>query len=111
MVSPSEFVDGADVEWARLARTLVGATFGAIFTGWASIVLAGADVVLRPLEWLGGFLGSLVDVLVGIPARYVALSWAGPLELIEGSGPLGFVLAVAIVLLTLYVAVRVVNRA
>lgn len=111
MVSPSEFVDGADVQWQRLARTLVGATFGAFFVGWSSIVLGLADLVIRPLEWAASFGGRFVEVTASTPARFVEASFTGAVEFLEGTGPLGFVLAVGIVLLTLYVVVRVVRRA
>lgn len=111
MVSASDFVDGADVQWQRLGRTLVGAVFGAIFTGWASIVLGVADLVIRPLEWLAGFLGTLVEVLVGTPARLVEESFDGAVAFVLDAGPLAFVFAVAIVMLTLYVVARVVNVA
>lgn len=111
MVSPSEFVDGANVQWGRLARTLVGGVFGAVFAGWASVVLGVADLVIRPLEWLASFGGRLVEELVGIPARLVEASWAGAVEFVLEGGPFAFAFAVAIVLLTLYVVVRVVRLA
>lgn len=111
MVSASDFVNGSDVQWQRLARVLVGATFGAVFTGWASIVLGVADLVIRPLAWLSSFLGRLVEELVGIPARLVEESWDGALGFVLEFGPFAFVAAIAIVLVTLYVAERVVNQA
>ena len=111
MVSASEFVDGTDVQWARLARVLFGATVGAWFTGLASVVLGLSDVPLAALEWLGGFLGQLVEYLVGAPVQMVEGSFAGAAGFLEGTGLLGFVLAISIVLLTLYVVVRVVRLA
>jgi hypothetical protein len=105
----SDFVNGADVEWARLGRTLVGATIGAWFTGLVSVLLGLSDLPLAVAEWLAGFLGKLVELVVGIPAGIVRGSWAPAAAFLEGTGPAGFVLALAIVLLTLYVVARVVN--
>lgn len=107
MVRASDFVDGANVQWQRLGRTIVGGALGAIFVGWTSVVLGLADLVIRPLEWLGGHLGRVVEALALTPARFVGGTWLGPLEFVRGGGPLAFVFAVSIVLLTLYVAVRI----
>lgn len=111
MVSPSTFVDGADVQWSRLARTLVGGAFGAVFMGWTSVVLGVADLVIRPIEWFAGWLGRLVDLLASTPVRFVGASWDGAVAFVVEGGPLAFVFAISIVLLTLYVVVRVVRLA
>lgn len=108
MVSKHEFVDKStgNVEWVRLARTLIGATFGAVFTGIASVVLGISDIPIAVLEWLGEFLGRVVELVAGDPARLIGQTWAGVAEFIDGSGPLAFLLAIAFVLLTLYIAER-----
>jgi hypothetical protein len=104
----SRFVDSSgNVEWQAYARTLVGGVFGAIFAGWASVVLGIADFVLAPVEWLSGYLGRLVEVTAGAPARVVESAWRGALGFVLEGGPLAFVLAIAVVLTTLYVAVRI----
>lgn len=110
MVSASEFVDGADVAWRRLGRTLVGGAFAAVFAGWASLVLGISDVVIGVLEWFAEFGGRFVETMVGYP-ELIALTWDGAADFIEGTGPLGFVLAISLSLLATYVAVRVVRLA
>lgn len=109
MARASDFVDTSTgaVEWARLARTLVGATFGAFFTGVASVILGVSDLPIAVLEWLGEFGGRLVELVAGIPARIVGRSWAGVAEFIDGSGPIAFVLGIAFILLTMYAVVRI----
>lgn len=107
MVEASEFVDGADVDWTRLARTLIGGAFGALFTGIASVVLGISDLPIAVLEWLAEFNRRVVELVAGIPARMIAPTWGGVADFIDGSGPLAFLLGLAFVLLTLYIAVRI----
>jgi hypothetical protein len=101
---------GTRIDFESVATTGVGAVFGAIFTGVASVVLGLADVPLALLSGLSDFLGAVVGVVAGLPSVIVSSGFAAAVPFVLDAGPAGYVVAIVIVLATLYVAERVVSR-
>jgi hypothetical protein len=98
------------IRWQALFGAVVGGVAYAVFQGWISTVLALFRV---PVTWLSGltsFYGDLVGLIYGVPAAIISGSWDQVLPLVESAGILGFVVALAIVLTTLYVVAEVVSR-
>lgn len=110
MVSASDFVDGTRVRWRFLAGTLIGGTALAYWNGLISVVLAVTDTFTGLLSGLSSFLAEEVGLVYGLPARIVTASWLEAREFVESAGPLGFVVAIALVLLVLFVVAEVVSR-
>ncbi|WP_415381471.1 hypothetical protein [Halosimplex sp. TS25] len=111
MVEPSEYVDGVSIRWGRVATTLLGATIFAYFQGVVATFLSLVDIPLGLLGGLGDFLGELVTVLLGLWSAVVRGSWAGAAAFVAESGIAGYVVAIGIALLALYLATVVIRRA
>lgn len=103
MVSPDDFIDGARIQWGKLASVIVGSLVGAIFTGVLKVILRWADAVMGLLQGFAEFNAALVQLRFGVMADIVAQSWQNALAFVESAGPFAFVVAVAIVLTTFYV--------
>lgn len=102
--------DGVRIRFGRVAEVGVGAVIGAVFSGVASLVFALFDIPIALLSGVTDFLGSLVDVLVGLPTVLVQSGFAAAVPFVLDAGPAGYVVALGIVLLTLYVLSWVVSR-
>ncbi|WP_436931677.1 hypothetical protein [Halosimplex halobium] len=111
MVDPSEYVDGVRIRWRRVATTLLGATLLAYFQGAVATLLSAVNIPLRLLGGLGEFLGQLVALVAGFPAVVIRSGWAGAAEFVLEAGIAGYVFAIGLVLLTLYLATRVIQSA
>lgn len=94
---------GIGINWSRVTEVGVGTVFGAIFTGVVSIILGLADIPLALLGGLSDFLGTVVEVVAGLPALIMRGAWAETIPFILEAGIAGYVVAISIVLLTMYV--------
>ena len=74
------------------------------------MLLATVDLPLGLLSGLADFTGELVAVGVGFPVVFVQSGWTGAASFVADAGLAGFVVAVAIVLATLYPLSVVVDR-
>jgi len=101
---------GTRIDFGRVAEVGVGTVFAAIFTGVVSVVLGLADVPLALLGGLAEFLEAVVAVVAGLPAVLVERGFAASVPVVLDAGPAGYVVAIAIVLVTLYVAEVVISR-
>jgi len=110
MVSASDYVSGASIQWGRLGLSLVGATILAYFRGIVEAFLSLADIPIALLSGLADFAGELVTLVAGFPAVIVRGSWRGAIEYVTSAGIAGYVLAIAVVLLSTYFVAEVVSR-
>ena len=113
MVDLSQFLssDGTRIRFGRLTEVSVGTFIGAIFAGIASVILSLADVPIALLGGLSSFLGSLIEALLGLYTALIDGGFAGASEFVLDAGPLGFVVPVGLVLVTLYSLAWVVSNA
>lgn len=102
MVRPSTYVDGTRIKWGSLGTVLFGAGILAYFEGAIAVFLALVDVPLSLLAGLANFLGQYVTVRFGVLPALVNGAFLGALEFVESSGAFGFIVAIGIVLATLY---------
>jgi len=101
---------GTGIDFGRFAEVSVGTVAAAVFTGVTSVVLALFDI---PLALLGGFtdfLEDVVAVVAGLPAVIVERGFAAAVPFVVDAGIAGFLVALSIVLLTLYAGEAVVSR-
>ena len=96
--------------WGSILGTAVGSVVLAIFEGWITTILALLRVPVTWLQGLGDFFGAATRLIYGVPAAIISGSWDQVLPLVESAGILGFVVALAIVLTTLYIVAEVVSR-
>jgi len=113
MIKPSDYVgeDGVTILWGRVASTLLGATILAYFEGTVATFLSAVNIPLGLLGGFGEFLGQLVAVVVGFPSALIRGGWAGAAGFVLEAGIAGYVVAIGIVLLSLYIATVVIQRA
>jgi len=102
--------DGVRIRFSRVAEVGVGAVFGAILTGMASVVLALFDIPIALLGGLADFLGAVVNILAGLPAVIVEQGFTAAVPFVLDAGPAGFVAALAVVLPGFYLSSWVVSR-
>jgi len=103
------FVDGGEIQWRRLMTTIFGAGYLAIATGAVNFIVDSFQAVGRLYSALGGFLASLVTVLLGGPATMFDSSYAELQAWVSSAGLFSFALAVASVLLITYIGSWVIN--
>lgn len=109
-LNPLAYVDGTQIQWGKLLRRIFGAGLFAAFSGWASIILGIADIPISLLGELARFGGAVVEVIATMPALLLRGAWGEAATLVESSGAAGFVVAIGIVLATLYTLSWVVSR-
>lgn len=112
MVDWSQFTTdgGTRIDFARVAEVGVGTVFAAVFTGWVSVVLGLADIPLALLGGLADFGGQVVAIVAGLPAVIIERGFAAAVPFVLDAGIAGFLVAVVIVLGTLYSLEWVVSR-
>jgi hypothetical protein len=102
--------DGVRIQFGSVAEVGVGAVIGAIFSGVASLVFGLFDIPIALASGFADFLGQLVGVLVGLPSVLIDVGFAAAIPFVLDAGPAGYVVAIGITLVTLYVLSWVVNR-
>ena len=112
MVDLSQFLTdgGTRIRWSRVSEVGVGGVLGAIFTGVASVILGIADVPIALLGGLSSFAGELLAIVAGLPAVIVSSGFRGAVPFVLEAGIAGYVVAIAIVLVTLYIVEEVISR-
>jgi Zn-dependent membrane protease YugP len=110
MVRPSDFVDGVTIRWRPLAVTLVGAGTLAFFEGIIATILSLADAPIGLFAGFADWLGQLVTLFVGFPASRLWWGWQEAADFVADAGIAGLLVALAIVLTTLYIVAEVVSR-
>jgi hypothetical protein len=108
--NPARYVSGTNIQWGRLLRTIFGAGVVAWFSGVASVILGFADIPLALLSGLASFGGEVVTVVVGLPVVVVRAGFGAAVPFVLNAGPAGFLVAVGISLVTLYIVAGVVSR-
>jgi hypothetical protein len=98
------------IQWGNLLRMVFGGAVLAYFSGIVSVILGIFDIPIALLSGLASFGGEVVAVLAGLPVVIVESGFAAAVPFVVDSGPAGFVVAVAIVLVTLFVVAEVVSR-
>lgn len=107
MVSPGEFVDGAELEGRRLVATLIGGVVTAWFAGYWYFVESLASLAQRFVVAPITRFASLLELSLGIPTSMIAESWAVAASWFEGPlsalGPLAYPLAMIITGVVLWI--------
>lgn len=104
------FITDSGIQWRNLLGTVFGGAVLAYFSGLASIILGIFDIPIALLSGLASFAGDVVTVVAGLPSVIVESGFAAAVPFVVDSGPAGFIVAVGIVLVTLYVVAEVVSR-
>lgn len=111
MVDADEFVDGSDVDWGRLSRTILGSTVLAIIVGFSEALqtLIGGLVGLveSGLLAVSGLWSEAVGILINGYDVAVASFREGVVLLGPFAVPVAFVSVVGILLATREVVARV----
>ena len=102
MVSASDFVDGASIRWGRLATVLFGAGILAYFEGLVRTFLSLVDIPIALLAGYADFLGRAVGIAYGLPSVIIEQGFAAAVPLVLDSGLAGYLVAIGIVLVTLF---------
>ncbi|PSQ06651.1 hypothetical protein BRC92_00330 [Halobacteriales archaeon QS_4_69_31] len=110
MVEASDFIDGVNIQWRRLAVTLIGASLFAYFEGAVATLLSLADFPIGLLSGFADFLGRWFFLYYRFPAVVLESGWASAAESVADAGIAGIVFAVTIALATYYSLSVVVNR-
>jgi len=115
MVSVEDYLNESGsrigINWGRLATTLLGASVLAYFEGAAAAVLSLFDIPIGLLGGLASFSGEFLGLLVGFPAALIRSGWSGAVPYVLDAGLVGYVFAIALVLVSLYLAMAVIRRA
>lgn len=104
------FIANGRIQWRNLLGTAFGATVLAWFSGFVSVVLGIADIPIALLGGLADFAAAVVTVVAGLPSVIVESGFSAAVPFVVESGPAGFVVAVGIVLVTLFAATEVLSR-
>jgi len=110
MVSGSDYVDGTQIDWRGLSVAIFGGIVIGFTEGITRFVLAVRDYVETGYRGISGFLSDLVTLVYGAPESLISGAWSGAREIVVGSGPLGFLISLVLVLTTLYLVVAGVRR-
>lgn len=110
MVDLRRFLDGYTIRWDRVGLAVVGAGIYAYLQGAAAVLLSLADLPIALLSGLANFLGTLVETAVALPAVIITRGWQAAAQVVLDAGIAGFLVAISIVLVTLYVVALVVNE-
>jgi hypothetical protein len=108
VVSVSDFIktgpNGLSTpDFGKIAEVGVGATFGAILTGIASVVLGIFDVPLSLLAGLANFLERGVSIIANTPGILIEEGFLTTWMFVIESGPAGLVVALGIGLAAAFV--------
>lgn len=98
------------IQWNRLGATLSGGAILAFFAGITEVILAIFSSVVGLYDALGGFIATLIAVLVGTPGVALEASYAELEAYISTMGPLAFAASVASVLIIARIAAWGWNR-
>lgn len=98
-ITQSFIAEDGSIKWGRLTTAVFGGAWLAVTTGIVNTVLATVEVVAGLYTAIGGFLASIVTVLIGGPTTAISTSFAELTSFIATMGLLGFVAAVISTLL------------
>ena len=112
MVRASDFItaNGIVIRWRRLFTVVVGAPILAYFSGATEVLLALADVPIGILRFVATFAGNFISAVYGVFPATLRAAFISAIPFVQSAGPLGFVLALVIVLGTLYAFMEGVSR-
>lgn len=112
MVQISDYIgaDGISIRWGRLLTVIFGAGILAAFRGWISAFLSLVDIPIALLSGFADFLGVMAAVVYGLPAVVIDQGFAATVPYVVDAGLAGYLVALAIVLATLYPIAWVVSR-
>lgn len=112
MVEISDYIaeNGVSIRWGRLLTLIVGTSILAYFRGTISAFLSLVDVPLALLSGFTEFLGTAVEVVYGLPAVVINRGFAAAVPYVTDAGLAGYVVALVIVLATLYPVAWVMSR-
>ncbi|GGN92271.1 hypothetical protein [Haloarcula pellucida] len=110
MVSASDFVANSSIRWGRLATVLFGASIFAYFEGFVAAFLSLVDIPLSLLAGYADFLGRAVSIAYGLPSIIIEQGFAAAVPFVLDAGFAGYLVALVIVLVTLFPIAWVVSR-
>lgn len=115
MVSPRDFISitrekvggqmvpvGFDIRVGALLGTVFGGVVLAFFEGLIALPLGAAKAVSLLFDTISSGMAELIRKVVG-PSGAFEVAWAAANAQVIASGVLGFVLAIAVVLATMYI--------
>ncbi|QIO23088.1 hypothetical protein [Haloarcula sp. JP-L23] len=112
MVEISDYIaeNGVSIRWGRLLTVIFGAGVFAYFQGTISAFLSLVNVPLELLSGLTEFAATAVGVVYDLPAVVINRGFAAAVPYVADAGLAGYVVALTIVLATLYPIAWVVSR-
>lgn len=106
----SAFLDGYRIRWRRLGLTVIGASILAYFEGVVRVILAVFEFLLAFPRGFASFAAAVIGVVIGLPGVILDRGFAAAVPFVLDAGVAGFVVAISIVLATIYVFRTVVSR-
>jgi len=101
-VDGSEFVDGFSVQWVRVGMTIAAS----VLLGWAlgviEVITSTASAIQGLIDGARDGVVSLIGVAFDVPADAATDAWRSAGEFISGFGILGYVLAMLVMMATLW---------
>lgn len=99
-VSATQFRDGGQILWGKLATTIMGAFIAAYGVGISAIIDAVVGLVVGGIDWFAGFLsGLLIEEPAGVVIALGTTAWDLAIGAVEGLTGLWVPLAVMAVAL------------
>ena len=93
-------------KWGRLVSTVLGVITGVAGLRLADLVYAIVQIPAAIVGSLIALVERLIDAIFGGPLAFVSVASARAAAFVESFGPLGFVVALALVVGTAYLAAR-----
>lgn len=108
-VTASQFIDGTDIDWTGLFKTIGGGVFLAFIAGSINTVVAVVRELTNALGDATGFVVAVIERVFGIPVSMWTTAWDQAAAFVAGWGLFGYVVALVIVLATGLIIARVVS--
>jgi len=110
MVRASDFVENGRIQFAALGSVLVGSTILAYARASVRTFLALVDIPLSLIAMLPRIQAQIIEAALGLLPATIAAAFRGAAQFVVSSGPAGYVVAIVIVLASLYPISMVINR-
>lgn len=106
-VTPEMFVsEDGSVSWNDLGSTIISVFILVFWYGPINLALAAGDAFTRVVGGTADYFAEFVRATIGAPGVHIAAAWGGAEEFVTDAGLLGYVVSLAIVLLTAYIVAR-----
>lgn len=111
MVKAADFIKGDyDIQWVKLATTIVGGTVLAWFTGVIELVLTVYRQVAGLFGGIATFLEAFIEDLIAAPVQTIGQAWQQLASGFGSIGPFTFAGSLVAILAVMWVVEKAVSR-